>query len=198
VEQLSFDWSPGGPPVVGQAPRGRAVQVLLRLADGRGLTIPRTVDAAGTFRLGAEDVPPRATWAWTDVVAVRVVLPTADGHQIIAQTEDFEAPPAPARRPVYLPIAYAKGRGAATAALGKSAGTGSEDQIVVPAPRSAARAHALDAAATWRRAVEWLDPWGEVKLGRRPIQPIGGWRPDPGAGGVDWHATYGMAAPKSE
>jgi hypothetical protein len=171
------------------------VQVLLRLADGQVLTIPRTADAAGTFRLGAEDVPPRATWAWTDVVAVRVVLPTPAGHQMIAQTEDFEAPAGPTRRPVYLPIAYAKGRGAAVAAVGVPADSGPGTGVVATAPRSAARARVLNAAPALRRAFGWLGPWGEMMHGNDLIQPPGAWRHGSVTGDGDGRAAHGRPTP---
>jgi hypothetical protein len=122
VEPLAFDWSPGGQPVVGQAPPGRTVQVLLRLDSGEVYGIPRTTDPAGTFRLGPADLPPRASWTMQDVVAVRVVLPTPDGHQIISQTDDFEGGgPVVDHRTVYLPFAQSPRPAAAASAQAPSA-----------------------------------------------------------------------------
>ena len=116
VEPLSFDWSPGATDLVGNAPAGRTVQVVLRLRSGAVYAIARTADSTGAFRFGAADVPPRAGWAMGDVAAVRIVLPTADGHQIIDQTADFETPDGPGPgerdgRTLYLPLGYSNRRG---------------------------------------------------------------------------------------
>jgi hypothetical protein len=117
VEPLAFDWSPGGSPLVGQAPPGRTVQVVLRLANGQFESIARPVDANGTFRFTASDVPPRATWSYDEVVALRVVLATTNGHQIIDQTDKFESGPdqEPDHRKVYLPMLYSGKRPTAAA-----------------------------------------------------------------------------------
>jgi|GEM_PF-2319559 len=115
VEPLAFDWSPGATDLVGTAPAGRTVQVVLRLRSGAVYAIDRTADSTGAFRFGAADVPPRGGWAMGDVAAVRIVLPTADGHQIIDQTADFETPAGPGPderdgRMLYLPLGYSNRR----------------------------------------------------------------------------------------
>jgi hypothetical protein len=116
VEALSFDWSPGGGAVQGNAPANREVELLLRLQDGRVLSTPRQTDAGGRFSFAASDVPPRGGWTMADVEAIRLVLTTANGHQIIDQTADFEGGPGPSGpRPIYLPIASSNRRAAAAA-----------------------------------------------------------------------------------
>jgi len=106
VEDISFDWSPGNTQLTGRAPAGRAIQLLLRLGDGRTFQIPRTADAGGGFRFTPDDVPPRADWSLRDVAGVRIVLTTPNGHQVIDQTASFEAGPEPTRWKIFLPAAY--------------------------------------------------------------------------------------------
>jgi hypothetical protein len=118
VEPLSFDWSPGHP-LVGQAPAGRTVDVILRLANDDFVSIPRPVDANGSFRFTAADVPPRAGWTYDDVVALRVVLETPGGHQIIDQTDLFETGPTqPDGHTIYLPMTYTPRRATLATATG--------------------------------------------------------------------------------
>lgn len=82
IERVSFDFSETG--LIGQAPPGRGVVVTLTLADGRELSFPRTADGSGRFAYGDAQRPPGADWAFADVDLVRVVLPTVDGHEMVA------------------------------------------------------------------------------------------------------------------
>jgi hypothetical protein len=108
VEPLSFDWSPGEP-VVGSAPAGRTVSLDLRVVYAptywRVLTVALPVGPDGVFRFGPDEVPPRADWTWSQVDALRAVLTTGNGHQIIDQTDNFESAPAAPGHAIYLPIA---------------------------------------------------------------------------------------------
>lgn len=111
IEPLSFDWGPGTA-IAGRAPADRAVAIHLRMRDGAVRTIDWQVDPDGRFAFGEDDVPPRASWSWSDVVGVRVVLTTPGGHQIVSQTESFEPPEKPARATLYLPAVSRGGDGA--------------------------------------------------------------------------------------
>jgi hypothetical protein len=106
VPALGFDWS-RGEAVAGEAPAGAALTLGLRLADGRRLDLRRTADAAGRWRFAADEVPPRGGWSLDDITAVRATLTVAGGHQVIAQTEGFEAAPRPepglGGRRIFLP-----------------------------------------------------------------------------------------------
>jgi hypothetical protein len=151
VEPLSFDFAPGSGGVQGRAPAGRIVQLILRLADGRFYQLPREVAADGTFTFGAGDVPARATWRLEDVTDIRVVLPTPNGHQIIDQTADFEAPVgAPSGPRIFLPVSVRSARlGVATAAVAASPAGAAGPK---PARDSLARSRRPDA---WPQA-RWL------------------------------------------
>lgn len=106
VPVLGFDWS-RGEAVAGEAPAGAALTLSLRLADGRRLDLRRAADDAGRWRFAAAEVPPRGGWTLDDITAVRATLVVAGGHQVIAQTEGFEAPPRPepgaGGRRIFLP-----------------------------------------------------------------------------------------------
>lgn len=105
VEPLAFDWS-RGEPVSGTAAPGRAVTLALKLADGRGLSIPRVAGNDGAWRLTAAEVPPRGTWTLDDVVDIRATVETPEGHQVIFETPGFdaEAPgPKPPAGGIFLP-----------------------------------------------------------------------------------------------
>jgi hypothetical protein len=84
VEPLAVQFQPGSD-LVGSAPAGRLVQVVLTLADGRVVSVGRRADAGGQVRYGAADVSPRASWSWSDVIGAQLVLRTPDGHQLIAE-----------------------------------------------------------------------------------------------------------------
>ncbi|MEO8082484.1 MAG: hypothetical protein ABI780_01545 [Ardenticatenales bacterium] len=167
IEPLAFDWSPGVSEIVGSAPAGRTVDLVLRVTGGRTYTIPLTVDAGGTFRFGATDVPPRAAWSMADVTGVRIVLPTAGGHQIIDQTADFDAPPGPGPdehdgRTVYLPIGYSNRRAAAVQANGADAPARRVDPVRRVDPDAAQRAWGMVTAPLLRDA---RGDWGLVEAG---------------------------------
>ncbi len=109
VEALSFDWA-AGRPIDGVAPPNRGVTLRLRLGDGRTLNVTRESNDAGRFTLGPNDVPPRADWLWSDIVAIQARLETPRGHVLVAQTEGF----APGQRPddgrtIFLPYGVASG-----------------------------------------------------------------------------------------
>jgi hypothetical protein len=175
VEPLSFDWSPRGA-VVGQAPGGRTVTVHLRLGDGRAYAMARPVDGAGRFTFGQADVPPRATWSIDDVVAVRVVLPTSAGHEIVSQTPDFEKPIEPRVPTIYLPLTMRAYRLSGTTVAAGTVGrarvgpTGRDPGL---AAGSTGSVRALPAAtwSTWR-SVETIRsmPWAAITGYRHPIQ----------------------------
>ena len=102
VEDVDFDFSAAGG-LFGTAPAGRTVRVSLRLADGRDLAFARAVDADGRFSFLPADLPPRRDWELEDVARVEVVLPTAQGHEIVVGSvvgtgEEPEA------RTVFLPL----------------------------------------------------------------------------------------------
>lgn len=170
VEPLAFDWSPGGSPLVGQAPPGRTVQVVLRLASGQFVSIPRQADASGTFRFSAGDVPPRATWSYAEVVALRVVLETANGHQIIDQTDKFEtrSEPGPDNRTVYLPMLYS----------GRRPTVGAQ---AAPPDAPLVRIRSVDARTAGRRWFDLLGP-GEDDDRRNKLERV---RMMPEAHGVE-------------
>jgi len=92
VEPLAFDWSPNNP-VVGTALPSRALTLSLRLRDGRVINVQRTTDASGNMRYGAQDVPPRANWSLADIVGVRLIAVTPNGHQLISEAGDFAGEP---------------------------------------------------------------------------------------------------------
>lgn len=95
VEPLAFDWSPNDP-IVGTALPGRALTLSMRLRDGRIIDVERTADAAGRLRYAAQDVPPRADWSLADIVGVRLIALTPNGHQLISEAGDFgDVPVAP-------------------------------------------------------------------------------------------------------
>ncbi len=110
VPTLGFDWS-RGEPVAGEAPAGTIVTLGLRLADGRRLDLRRETDSAGRWRFAAAEVPPRGGWTLDDITAIRATVTVAGGHQVIAQTDGFEAPDRPAPDPsaggrrIFLPRA---------------------------------------------------------------------------------------------
>jgi hypothetical protein len=163
VEPLSFDWSPGES-LVGQAPAGRAVAVELKLAYGRVLSIPRIADTRGQFVFGAADVPPRASWTWDDVAAVRVVLKTPEGHEIISQTDDFEATAAPRGMAIFLPIAH-RGQARVTAAVADRAS--STGPVTRPAPVTAPEADPtpmrLGPIGTWGASGSPVERWAVAR-----------------------------------
>jgi hypothetical protein len=112
VEELRFDWSPGEA-IVGTAPAGREVRITVTLKSGDTVNFPLPTDASGAFQFRAEDVPPRSAWGLDDVTAVRAVIDTPNGHQIIADTAP-PGEPGPIEPPVrdnriYLPRAMRHG-----------------------------------------------------------------------------------------
>jgi hypothetical protein len=98
VKPITFDWSPGEA-IVGQAEGDEWVHLELRLRSGRVIDISRTADADGAWRLDPSDVPPRATWAWADVEAVRATVFADEGHEIISESTGFDT----RRNAIYLP-----------------------------------------------------------------------------------------------
>ena len=107
VEDLSLDFSVLGG-VSGTAPRDRALELELELADGRVLTVEMVSTGLGAFSFGTADIPPRADWDFGDVARARVTLPTANGHEIVAEVVLEVVPPTPGPGgdyKIYLPSA---------------------------------------------------------------------------------------------
>lgn len=102
IEGVGFDYSQTG--LVGQAPPRREVNVTLTLSDGRALTFPRASDSSGRFHYRDTDRPGDADWSFADVVYVRVVLETGEGHEMVAHGR-IEGDPGRPASAIYLPIA---------------------------------------------------------------------------------------------
>jgi hypothetical protein len=152
VPDLSFDWSDAAGTVIGRAPAGSPVQLLLRLSWGQVLSIDLTADAAGGFKFGPSDVPPRATWDMDDVTAVRVVMPLPGGHRAIDQTAGFDSPgPQRPGNRIYLPSALKQGRaGAAPAVPLAGGGAIRAARHVRGLATGSGEAFPLPAAQAWR------------------------------------------------
>jgi len=186
VEPLQFDWSPGEA-VAGSAPAGRQVTLALRLASGRVLSVDLTADGDGAFRFGPMDVPPRAAWSWADVTAVRVVLATPHGHQVIAQTDGFEARPRLPATAIYLPFAKrSAGRAGAAAALTatdlrRSAMKATFETKELPALHVAALRHVgpyQEVGQVFGRLMAWAGPRGLLRFPE--TQTLAVYHDDPG------------------
>jgi len=122
AEPLDFDFD-GVREILVDGPRGRDVRLELTVYEGgEGAPAPfafeRTLGADGTLKFTAADVPPRATWSLADVTRVRVVLPNAEGHRIIAETV---RPNSPGKR-LYLPALVNRAGWGAQAARDHAAG----------------------------------------------------------------------------
>ncbi|MFQ5460077.1 MAG: hypothetical protein ACE5EL_04730, partial [Anaerolineae bacterium] len=98
VEDLSFDFSDASG-VTGSAPPDREVRIDLELTDGRLLRVEQTTSGLGVFQFGQRDIPPRANWTFSDVVRVRVTLPTPNGHEIVAEAVLDRPEPTPRPTP---------------------------------------------------------------------------------------------------
>ncbi len=119
VEPLDFDYDAGREiSVVG--PPDRDVRVVLTVAAGKTYTFERSLDASGGLKFTPADVPPRANWSLADVTRVRIELPVAGGHVIVAETP----PPVEPGGAVYLPALVNR----------VELGTGDRAAILLPAP----------------------------------------------------------------
>lgn len=108
VEPLDFDYDEGREIAV-SGPADRPIRLILTVTTGATYTFERVLDAAGGLTFTAAEVPPRASWTLADVTHVRVELPVAGGHTIVAET----APPTGPANAVYLPaLANRAGMGA--------------------------------------------------------------------------------------
>jgi hypothetical protein len=94
VEDLTLDFSVQGG-VSGTAPRDRNLELKLELADGRLLIVDLVSTGVGEYSFGTADIPPRADWDFGDVATARVTLPTANGHEIVAEVVLEVVPPTP-------------------------------------------------------------------------------------------------------
>ncbi len=109
VEDLTFDFDPVNG-LSGAAPANRDLTLYMQLADRRLLTVELRTDNTGRYGFRAADIPPRADWTFADVRRVRVVLPTAAMHQIIAEEVLGGVDPGPTPTPgrptnrLYLPF----------------------------------------------------------------------------------------------
>jgi hypothetical protein len=99
VEELDFDLSVSGG-IEGFAPAGREVELTYTLADGGSVKMTRQTDDRGRFVLTPAMLPPRSEWSFADVVHVRAVLQTPNGHHMVAEADVGEPEPAP----LYLPL----------------------------------------------------------------------------------------------
>jgi len=102
VELLTFDFSASAG-LIGRAPANRTVTVRLDMGDKGHRTFERDVDARGRFGYGPADLPPRADWTFADVTSVLLTLPTADGHEIVADGNVGFVPEPPAS--AFIPFA---------------------------------------------------------------------------------------------
>ena len=162
LENVDFDWSRDSALVDGSAPAGRTVVLLLRLEGGGVISIDRSVDGAGRFSFGENDVPPRAAWSMEDVVGVRVVLPTTGGHLLIRQTNSFEnIGPGADGRAIFLP--WARTGSGGTAAV--------EDEPAAPS------AKAMPAAPVALERPTWAEALGPVFFDPAPWRPTSPWAP---------------------
>ncbi len=89
IEALDVD--PSKAAIIGHAPAGRVVGLLLAIPGVGSRWIERTAGPDGRFDLRAEDVPPRSGWTLADVSGGRVELEGEDGHRTVVSWPDGNA-----------------------------------------------------------------------------------------------------------
>ncbi len=92
IEDLDFDFD-ASRGLFGRAQPGREVDIEMTLHDGRSLALTRQADEDGWFWYTSDDILSRATWTLEDIVHVRLVLRSPNGHEIVAESDVALDPP---------------------------------------------------------------------------------------------------------